>query len=457
MRFKPVHQAPMLRASALAIAVSFCATAAQAQTVEDGGTTLSIDADLRVLAEAIDGQFRPGSANGEFLLTSRLQVSAEADFGPIAIGGELRDSRALSIESDSVAGSSSMNALEPLQAWIAVDFAPMGGEARLKAGRFTQSIGSGRLIGTPGYANNIVSYAGAQLNWKTGGTNVTGFWAHPFDTRPSSAAELRDNKVALDSVSDGVTIFGAHVARAGLFSATSGEIYVYRLAEHDTPDSATKNRHLTTIGARLYRKPTTGRVDFDIEGAGQFGTIRSSSAASNTTDIDVGAAFAHIEAGWSFAGSMKPRIALEFDYATGDGRDAGQFGRFDMLYGARRTPFGPTGIYGPLSWNNIVSPGVRFSFQPAADLDFFAAVRGAWLDSETDSFAKTGVRDASGNAGTYAGTQVEARARYWLIKKRLRLELGGAVFANGRFLEDAPNASGNGDTHYGYAALSASF
>ncbi|QIG79729.1 alginate export family protein [Stakelama tenebrarum] len=457
MRFPMPGHGAVLSTSLMAVAASVAAVpAAQAQTAGDGGPTVSISADLRVLAEAVEGQFRSSAPESEFFLSSRLQIEAEVDFGPVAFGGELRDSRALSIEDGSAARGSSINTLEPLQAWAALDFSPLGGEARLKGGRFTQKIGSGRLVGTPGYANNIVSYAGAQLNWQRGDTEVTGFWAHPFDTLPSSRAEVHDNKVELDRVSEGETFFGVHVAQSDLFAGATGEVFVYRLAEHDTDKVESKDRHLTTIGGRLVRKPAPGRFDFEIEAAGQFGTVRGSAAPTDFADIDAGAAFAHVSAGWTFDSPVKPNLSLELDYATGDGRDPDHYGRFDMLFGARRA-LGPTGIYGPLYWGNMISPGVRFSVQPSADLDIAGTVRGAWLDSATDSFSKTGVRDASGASGSYAGTQIEARARYWLIRKLLRLEVGGAVFANGRFMEEAPNASGNGDTTYGYAAVSASF
>ncbi|MBO0749135.1 MAG: alginate export family protein, partial [Porphyrobacter sp.] len=91
--------------------------------------------------------------------------------------------------------------------------------------------------------------------------------------------------------------------------------------------------------------------------------------------------------------------------------------------------------------------------KPSKRWDGFVAYRALWLDSATDSFAFTGVRDPSGASGKFAGHQVEARARYWLVPKMLRLETGGAVLFNGRFLDSAPNANGFGDPLYGYVDL----
>lgn len=71
-----------------------------------------------------------------------------------------------------------------------------------------------------------------------------------------------------------------------------------------------------------------------------------------------------------------------------------------------------------------------------------------WLASRFDIFSTTGARDATGNSGRFAGRQVEARVRYWLIPKRLRLEWNGLLLAKGRFLRDAPNAPAGGNTVY---------
>jgi hypothetical protein len=80
-----------------------------------------------------------------------------------------------------------------------------------------------------------------------------------------------------------------------------------------------------------------------------------------------------------------------------------------------------------------------------------------WLDSATDGFATTGVRDASGQSGKFAGHQVEGRIRYWLIPARLRFEYDGLLLAKGRFLRDAPNAPPRKWTRYSSFNLTASF
>lgn len=117
----------------------------------------------------------------------------------------------------------------------------------------------------------------------------------------------------------------------------------------------------------------------------------------------------------------------------------------------------PAGIYNAIGRANISTPAIRAEIAPNPRWDAFTAYRAMWLASRTDSFSTTGVRDPGGASGSFAGHQVEARFRYWLIPRFLRAELNAVALLKGRFLEDAPNAPDTGDTHYVATALTATF
>jgi hypothetical protein len=123
----------------------------------------------------------------------------------------------------------------------------------------------------------------------------------------------------------------------------------------------------------------------------------------------------------------------------------------------RRADLAPAGLYNAIARTNIMAVGLRLEASPGKRLDWFAAYRPMWLASKRDSFASTGVRDASGRSGDFAGHQIEARLRYWLIPARLRLEWNGLLLAKGRFLRDAPNAPPEGTTRYLSFNATASF
>lgn len=160
------------------------------------------------------------------------------------------------------------------------------------------------------------------------------------------------------------------------------------------------------------------------------------------------------EIGYTFDHRAKPRLSLFGDIASGDDPASASFNRFDTLFGIRRGEWGPSSsLYGPLSRNNIRDFGLRFEIKPSKRVDAFLAARAAWLDEPTDSFAKTGIRDATGQSGRQAGEQIEARVRYWVVPDFIQLDVGGAVLAKGEFLRSAPNVSNTGDTRYFYADL----
>ena len=173
-------------------------------------------------------------------------------------------------------------------------------------------------------------------------------------------------------------------------------------------------------------------MDYEIEALFQTGAI-SASLASVASRQSVSANFIHADIGYSFAGVWKPRLSVELDRASGD-RRGGRYGRFDTLFGMRRADLAPAGLYNAIARTNIMTPGIRLEATPSKRLDAFAVYRAMWLAASEDSFAGTGVRDASGRSGDFAGHQLEARLRYWLIPARLRFEFDGLLLAKGRFL-----------------------
>ncbi|UAB79286.1 alginate export family protein [Erythrobacter sp. SCSIO 43205] len=191
----------------------------------------------------------------------------------------------------------------------------------------------------------------------------------------------------------------------------------------------------------------------EFEGAYQSGSIRASSSA-DAAKLDVSAYTLAAQVGYTFNHASRPRLSLVGDIASGDNTDSTSYNRFDTLFGIRRGDWGPSSsLYGPLSRNNICDLGAKFEIKPSKRVDAFVAARTAWLDERTDAFAKTGIRDASGQSGRHAGEQIEARLRYWIAPNFAQLDVGGAALSKGKFLRSAPNVSNTRDTRYAYADL----
>lgn len=445
-----------LLAAVLAASTSAPALAGEAGILQDAlgnPEGLTVSASIRGRVEAIDGQFRPGKNDEDIFVSFRSILAAEYDAGQVRFGGQLRDARGYAQNAGTSVGKSDVNALEPLEFYGAIDLENVAAEGdvlSIVGGRTTLNIGSGRIIGRPGFSNSINSFTGGQLRWAApNGDRLIAIYVMPSDRQPSDFESIRDNEVEFDAVDDDKQLFGAHFTRGDLFAGISGEVYAFGYDE----EAAGSDQELLTYGARLVRGGAPGLFDIDMEAIHQVGDINYDAAP----DIDVDAFFAHAEVGYSFAAPAKPRLFLFADYGTGDDADTADYERFDYLFGKRRGDFGPTGLYGLLSRGNIASAGLGVTGKPFAGTDVELTGRGAWLDEATDSFAKTKVVDPAGESGTYAGTQIAARVRHWLVPDRYRLELGGVYFDKGRFLRTAPNAPQNGDTRYGYVALTASF
>lgn len=442
----------MVRGSLYGLILGLAGWSARAAAQENG---FDLSADVRARYETLEGQARAGFGPVDELFSLRTIVGATFRDDGLTIGAELYDSRAYGERAGSAIGTGEVNALELVQAYVAGDLGPLfgaGSSARLQAGRFTLNLGSRRLIAADDYRNTTNGYTGLRADIRTaGGTQAVLIYALPQVRLPDDAAGVRANRVAFDRESFDLQLFGGLVSRPRPVSGTTGELGYYRLVERDSPGRPTRDRRLHSLSARAIREPAAGRVDFEVEAIYQFGRVRTGPGAA-APDQHVSASFVHADLGYSFGGSWKPRVSIEYDRASGDAPGGGN-GRFDTLFGMRRADLAPAGIYAQIGRANISTPGLRLEVQPSKRLDGFAAYRGLWLAEATDAFSTSGVRDASGASGSFAGHQLEGRLRAWLIPDRLRAEFNGAVLLKHGVLLHAPNAQPGRTVRYASFAL----
>ena len=69
------------------------------------------------------------------------------------------------------------------------------------------------------------------------------------------------------------------------------------------------------------------------------------------------------------------------------------------------------------------------------------------------AWTTTGVRDPTGNSGSYIGSQIEFRIRWRILPGNLLLETGYAHLFAGEFIDNAPNSNMQGDSNYAYAQI----
>lgn len=456
LRDLPRPSIPMRRLSLCALVVALGAgTPAIAQQAAQEGLVISGTARLRY--EAIAGQARAGFNEADDLVNLRTTVRAEYKDGPVRLVAELWDSRVYGGDAGTPITTGEVDPVELVQAFAEAKFkGPLNGSnASLQVGRFLLNLGSRRLVAADDYRNTTNSYTGlrADLGWK-GGWKATLIYTLPQQRRPDTPGELRRNGLSFDHEGFDLVLWGGLMSRAKAIGPIMLEASFFHLGEHDTPGRTTRDRSLDTVGLRAISDPAPGKLDFELEGIIQQGVISTTLVASAPRQR-VAAWFVHGDLGYTFPGEWQPRVSIDYDHASGD-RRGGRYGRFDTLFGMRRADLAPAGLYNTFGRANFISPGARIELTPDRRTDLMATLRPIWLAAREDSFSTSGVRDASGRSGTFAGTQFDGRVRH-ALSDSLRLELDAVMLAKGRFLRDAPNAPPGRWTRYISLNATASF
>lgn len=405
-----------------------------------GPEWLEVSGSVRLRYEGIDGQFRAAGRLDDqdhvFVLRTLLKIAA--DFETVAFTVEGQDSRQYGGNFGSALGTSSVNAAELLQAHVELRFSGH----MLRAGRQTIDLGSRRLVARNRFRNTLNAFTGLRWDWKEDEFALTVFYTLPVRRTPSDLPSIIDNEVEFDDEGLGQQFFGVYYERVferHVFSAKAFGLLEDLRGSND--------RDIFTISVRFILPKKKGELDYEIEGAFQFGKSRRTGSGPR---LDHRAGFVHVSVGYTFDAAWRPRVRLAFDWASGDDDPGdGENNRFDTLFGARRFEFGPTGIYGAIARSNILSPEARLELKPRSDMSLMFAARTLFLASREDAWTTARVADPSGSSGRFVGQQLEARWRWDLFRGVLRLEAGLAVLFHGEFQDDAPGGQGT-DTVYGY-------
>ena len=449
-----------------AAAVGLCALSAWAGAPAVADETLgwlTFSGEVRARYETLDGQFRAGGSGGDQALSLRTLVRAKAASGPFGFGLELQDARVYGDDAGTPLSTSLVNPFDVLQAYVRFEPRDVFGfdVASLTLGRQTFGIGSQRVLERTDMGNVIFSYTGASLRGVTADGDVLYVLAFvPTGRAPEDRASLSDNALSGDEEQWGRRAWGLHwrdrdfLGRSGLW----GEAYLYGLHERDEAGVETPNRDYLQPGFRLAQTPAVGAVDFEVEASWRSGTRRASSNPTDQRDLTVAAGMVYAHVGYTFDHPWRPRVALDYYWASGDSDpDDGRFEQFDRLFGGRRTDLGATGIFGPLSPANLSAPGARIEIAPDGRFDARIAYKAAFLDEPRDAWVEARLIDRTGRSGTFIGHSLDARARYWVTPGAVRLEVGGGALFPGEFADQVPGGPAPDQSLFGYVQLTRSF
>jgi Alginate export len=310
-----------------------------------------------------------------------------------------------------------------------------GSSVTLRAGRQELLFGAQRLVGPSDYTNVRRTFQGFSAIAETHGWRVEPFWAQLVVVETH----------AFDEGTPDRTLYGAYATRAIAHGAVN--VDAYWLGAHNasmTFNGTSGSERRETFGGRVWCDNDPGRIDFDLEVAGQLGRVGGQ---------DVRASMVSANGGYTFDTRLTPRVFATMDFASGDGTPGGKVGTFNQLYPTNHTFLGNTDYVGR---QNIVSPSIGIAVKPVSALNVSVIQYGFWRASVHDA-----LYDSSG-AVLRSGTSTDARAigaetdvvATYQFDRHLLGYVSYNHFHPGAFVRDTGPARGS---DYWYAAMQFTF
>jgi hypothetical protein len=318
----------------------------------------------------------------------------------------------------------------------------------LKVGRQELVYGDERLVGTFDWDNIGRAFDGAKLRYEQ-----PGFWVDGFVSR---VVLPNDNTFNQPNWNDWFS--GIYASTRSLVPKT--ELQLYFLADnagasspHRTTTSTKGNspRDIYTIGSRFQTLPGQLRGwDLNGEFAGQFGDFEyapGTPGVINGQRLSHLAYATHIEGGYTFTKvDLKPRFALGFDYASGDGNPADKnHNAFVNLYPTNHKFYGAMDF---LAWQNVIDPYFKATLSPVKHFSVSLTYNAFWLATTSDFFyqANQAPRTTGGyglhpHNGGFTGHELDLIATYQPMSC-LQVQAGFGHFFTGTYVNQTFQALG---------------
>jgi hypothetical protein len=327
----------------------------------------------------------------------------------------------------------------------------------LKVGRQELIYGDERLIGASDWDNVGRTFDAAKLRY-----DRKNWWVDAF---VSHVVLPNDNEFDQPNWDDWFS--GVYGSTRSLVPKT--ELQLYFLADNanaNSPNHVTtygkgnSPRDIYTIGSRFQTLP--GQLNgWDLNGefAGQFGDFEYAAGTPgviNGQRLNQLAYATHIEGGYTFAKpDIKPRLALGFDYASGDGNtNDHSHNTFVNLYPTNHKFYGAMDF---LSWQNLLDPYLKASIAPVKNLSLALTYNAFWLATTSDFFYQvnqvprtTGGYGIHPGNGSFAGQEIDFVATYQLVSF-VQLQGGFGHYFTGDYVNQTfQNLGGAHDANWVY-------
>lgn len=362
---------------------------------------------------------------------------------------QLQDSR---IFGDSISGSKAdfEDYLETRQLWFQYFSEKFGVDALnltkagARLGRQELSYGAQRLIGGFNWSNIAQTFDAARIMLEFGPKQFNVDLFHGEKT-PNKAPREADDFFSGDA-KDYLT--GYYATWKGFRKATFEQYVLSRQTREKTVSfgqAGDGDVEDYTVGGRIKGQAGDTNFDYEFEGAYQFG---------DSGELDVNAAMFVAVLGYTFDHNWKPRLAVEFDYASGDDNAAdGDRETFDNLFPTNHLHYGYMDF---ASLQNINNYRVQVTAKPAEKLSLQADFHLIFLDTAKDNLYSAGraiKRAPTAGADRHVGNELDLLAKY-NINKQVNVLTGYSHLFAGNFLKDTGSAD---DADFFYVETTVNF
>jgi len=307
-----------------------------------------------------------------------------------------------------------------------------------RIGRQEMSLGGERLVGISTWTNVSRSFDAARATFR--------YRNFKLDAFAASIVVLRDGQFG--SADAGNNLHGLYGTISKLPGGSTVEPYfLWRLEPHDkTEAGAPGNLDMKVSGARWLGK--VGGFEYNTSLVFERGHL-----ATDHVDAWGGAWLL----GYTFAGRPgTPRLAVEFNYATGDGNPHdGHRNTFQLLYPTRHDLIS---LSDQIGWINIQQVRGRVDWKPRPKWTITPSYSWMWLaDAHDGLYNPSGTvvvpRVADGSAGRWVGQELDIAGQYSLLPGT-QIGAGFAHIFPGSFLQRATPGHGYS---YPYLQISTKF
>jgi len=302
-----------------------------------------------------------------------------------------------------------------------------------RAGRQELAFGDERLIGNSNYTNTARSFDALRGSLRSGRYRIDLF----------AARVVRQEDGEFDWSTPGNNLYGAYGRIEALVpNATVEPYFLWRRQSGLKTELGTPGiMNFGTAGVRWVGK-FRANWDYGLEMDRQTGSLGADTIGSWAGHWVLGKTLP--------TRHLHPRIALEYNYASGDANPQdGHRGTFDQLYATGHDKYGMDDQVG---WKNIRNARLSFETKPSKKWTAIARYDAWWLADPHDGLYNAAstliVRVANGSAGRFVGQELDGAVAY-NFSRQFQFSGGFGHIFPGTFLNNAtPGQSYN----YPYAS-----